>query len=259
MSKFRIALVAEGPTDQIVIQAALEAILPCDFDFVLVMLQPEPTRSQPTQQHMEGGWCGVFKWCRAAGKRCQGSLDGDPSLAGFDMLIMHVDADVADKRYSDCNNEPPSAWAALPCGAPCAMAKTSAERACPAAGASPGNACQPVLDTFMAMQEVLASWLGSTALGGKTVLCIPSKSTGTWLAAAHLSPQHALLNRAGVECDLGLESQLAQLPLKERIKKSKKDFQQHATTVTENWGQVTGICSQAQGFERRIRQVVAGS
>ena len=57
MSDLRIALVAEGPTDCIIIEAALKAVL--GQPFVLTQLQPEPTRPD-----MGGGWGGVFKWCQ---------------------------------------------------------------------------------------------------------------------------------------------------------------------------------------------------
>lgn len=52
MSNPRIALVAEGPTDFVIIEAALKAIL--QRPFVLNQLQPEPTRPE-----MGGrlGWC----------------------------------------------------------------------------------------------------------------------------------------------------------------------------------------------------------
>lgn len=43
MSELRVALIAEGPTDSVLIQAALGAILR-DRPFILTTLQPEPTR-----------------------------------------------------------------------------------------------------------------------------------------------------------------------------------------------------------------------
>ena len=67
MSELRIALVAEGPTDYEVIQAALKAILPKPF--VMVQLQPAAT-----QGIMGTGWCGVLKWCQSAHQRHSGSL-----------------------------------------------------------------------------------------------------------------------------------------------------------------------------------------
>lgn len=95
MSELRVALVAEGPTDRVVIEAALRALLPRPF--TLALLQPEPTRP-----HMGTGWCGVFKWCREFAARSPASLEADPTLPGFDLFVIHLDADVAEKSYPDC-------------------------------------------------------------------------------------------------------------------------------------------------------------
>ncbi|MHB1267957.1 MAG: hypothetical protein ACYCY2_10210 [Acidithiobacillus ferriphilus] len=94
MSDLRIALVAEGPTDLILIEAALKAILLRPF--VLNQLQPEPTRPE-----MGGGWGGVFKWCQEFRRRGAVSIEEDPTLNHFDLVIVHLDADVADKTYAD--------------------------------------------------------------------------------------------------------------------------------------------------------------
>jgi len=77
MSDLRIALVAEGPTDYVILEAALKAFL--GRDFVLIQLQPEAT-----QPEMGSGWCGVLKWCYEASKRCIGPIgpvDQDTTLA----------------------------------------------------------------------------------------------------------------------------------------------------------------------------------
>lgn|GEM_PF-6810164 len=52
MSELRIALIAEGATDLIIIEAALKAIIKPPF--ILNLLQPEATRPD-----IGGGWCGV--------------------------------------------------------------------------------------------------------------------------------------------------------------------------------------------------------
>lgn len=91
----KIALVAEGPTDLEVIQAALKAILPDPF--IMTLVQPEATQPQ-----MGGGWGGVLKWCDAAQQRHHGSLDTDPTLMSFDVLIIHVDVDVSTGEYDNC-------------------------------------------------------------------------------------------------------------------------------------------------------------
>ena len=94
MSDLRVALVAEGPTDAIVIEAALKALLPRPF--VLTQLQPEPTRPK-----LGTGWGGVLRWCLAFATRGHARFEDDPTLPGFDLFVVHVDADVAEKSYAD--------------------------------------------------------------------------------------------------------------------------------------------------------------
>ena len=226
MSELRIALVAEGPTDFEVISAALRAVLPRPF--VLTRLQPEATRPE-----MGTGWGGVLKWCHAAGQRHMGSLDSDPTLFGFDFLIIHLDADVAHKQYADCGPAVaqmvgPGGWRNIPCALP----------------------CPPASDSCAELEGVLTSWLGQATPGNKTVWCIPAQSTGTWLAAAILPAGHARL--AGAECNLALESQLANLPKAQRIKKTNVDYRRHANVVTSQWPKVKQLCEQACAFEEAV-------
>ena len=227
MSEPRIALVAEGPTDYEVINAALKAIVPDRF--TLTLLQPEPT-----QPAMGGGWGGVLKWCDAAGARHADTLDGDPTLEGFDLLVIHLDMDVAQAQYADCGLQVPAQaalkeWAALPCDMP----------------------CPPVADTCARLEVVLSSWLNPTRAGAKTVLCLPAQSSGTWLAAATLSADHALL--VGAECNVAVESRLALLPMAQRIRKAVREYRTHAGQVTVHWGRVKAHCSQAAAFEQAVK------
>lgn len=231
MSEIRIALIAEGSLDRIVIEAALKAIVPGPF--LLTLLQPEATRPR-----MGTGWSGVVKWCHATSLRHHGSLDADPILADFDVLIIHLDADVADMQYGDCGADITDFarrfnWQVLPCSMP----------------------CPPSAPTCDQLRYTVASWLGNATPGRKTVLCIPSKSAGTWLAAAALPATHPLLVNA--ECDLELENRLSRLPLAERIKKDQRDYRRHAARITNNWVQVSDLCAQARHFEQGVRRVVA--
>ena len=226
MSNLRIALVAEGPLDRIILQAALNAIIPCPF--ILTVLQPEATKPK-----MGNGWSGVLKWCDATSDRHTGTLDTDPTLIGFDLLIIHLDADVADKQYLDCGQEIANlaiskGWHVLPCSTP----------------------CPPAASTCQNLQHVIKSWLGNATIGQKTVLCIPSKSLGSWLASAALPSNHILLN--SLECNPTLEQKLEQLPLKNRIKKTQSDFRKHETLITKNWNDVKNSCTQAMLFDSSI-------
>lgn len=226
MSELRIALVAEGPTDYEVIQAALKAILPKPF--VLTQLQPEAT-----QGILGTGWCGVLKWLQAAHQRHSGSLDTDPTLVGFDLLIVHLDVDVASKQYGDCGLSiediaQKNHWGTLPCAQP----------------------CPPVSDTVNALDNVIKSWISETKSDDRTVFCLPAQSAGTWLAAAVLPSEHRLL--MGGECDLKIESQLEQLPKNQRIKKKTREYRNYAPSITAQWSQVKQICTQAEHFEQLV-------
>jgi hypothetical protein len=229
MSDLRIALVAEGPTDYVVIQAALKSLLAKPF--TMVRLQPEDPPG-----NMGTGWCGVLKWCQAAHQRHQlhhGSLDTDPTLVGFDLIIIHLDVDVASKQYGDCGGALPaiaqhSNWGSLPCKQP----------------------CPPVSDTVDLLGVVIKSWLGQVTPGDRTLFCLPAQSSDTWLAAAVLDSSHPLL--ANAECEINLESRLKQLPQAQRIKKTKTDYQKHAPHITQKWLQVKQICTQAEVFEHLV-------
>lgn len=230
MSDLRIALVAEGSTDYELIKAALRAVL--SRAFVLTLLQPEATRST-----LGSGWGGVLKWCHATSQRKHGVLETDPTLADFDLIIIHLDVDVAQQKYADCGFGVDAmakqwGWGALPCDCP----------------------CPPITATCTGLSTVLSSWLYPASAGKKTVFCLPAQSTGSWLAVAVLPPDHKLL--AAVECNAALEGHLAQLPKKDRIKKSIPAYRQHADAIRAKWGTVKQLCSQAQHFEEAVLAVL---
>jgi hypothetical protein len=229
MSDLRIALVAEGPTDYVIIEAALKAFLPQPF--ILTQLQPEATKPE-----IGGGWGGVLKWCSMASERFQGPIDQDPTLLGFDLLIIHLDVDVSTFNYADCGEHvallaQQKGWASLPCAL----------------------VCPPVDSTVQALQAVITSWLGQSSLGG-AVLCLPAQSSGTWLAAALLDAAHPLLRNT--ECDITVESRLAQLPKSQRVKKTRREYMQRAAELTNKWADVKTICSQASQFETAVLSAI---
>ncbi len=231
MSELRIALIAEGPTDYEVINAALRAIL--RQPFIITMLQPEATKPE-----FGGGWGGVLKWCYQASQSGCLSLDTYPPLSGFDLVIIHVDADVASKSYTDCGSEVAALalakqWVSLPCAVP----------------------CPPPLPTVEALEHCITGWLGSMAMGAKAALCMPSKSSGTWLAAACFSSEHTILQ--GGECDLGLENRLSTLKLNERIKKTAVQYRAKAPLVTKNWEKIKADCPIASRFETLVRSCIS--
>ena len=229
MSELRVALIAEGPTDAIIIEAALKAIL--DRPFILQTFQPEATR--PT---VGTGWCGVFKWCRAFAERGSAGLENDPILPGFDLFVVHVDADVAEKSYADGGPEVEGAARALP-ALPCT------------------RFCPPPVAAADEVRMRLVEWLGLKQVGPRTVVCVPSKAIEAWLAAGVLQNGHALLK--GLECNLQLESQLGALPLTERIRKTQREYRQREATVTSGWDRIRQTSTQADRFHLEARAAAA--
>jgi hypothetical protein len=220
----RIALVAEGITDFVVIEAALKAILP--EPFILIQLQPEATTPK-----LGGGWGGVVKWCIQYSRDGVADLSSHPLLGigGFDAIILHIDADVAAFRYEDISVVPKTSWPALPCDSPCPPPRGSVE----------------------AVQARVLSWLVMTSLGDRGIFCVPSKATEAWIAAALFGDDSKV--RRGIECLRDPEGYLANKPKGKRIKKSRKEYEAKAPLLRSQWSRVETLCSQARVFSDRVR------
>jgi hypothetical protein len=71
---FRVAVVAEGPTDKIIIQAVISSVFG-GRPFILRQLQPEESLAFGP---IGTGWGGVYRWCRQASDRAGGAIRKDP-------------------------------------------------------------------------------------------------------------------------------------------------------------------------------------
>lgn len=232
MSDLRVALVAEGPTDAIIVGAALKALLPRPF--VLTQLQPEPTRPR-----LGTGWGGVLRWCLDFAKRRHASFEDDPTLPGFDLFIVHLDADVAECSYRDISQEiadiaEQRGWPVLPNSVP----------------------CPPPTGSVDTVFRCVLSWTGLKAPGPATVLCIPSKSTDAWLVASIFNLGHPL--QTGLECNFDITGQLGVLPKAQRIKKTASSYRAHENELTRKWAVVRQRCTQAERFSTDVAAVTHG-
>ena len=111
----RIALVGEGVTDFEVLKAGIDSMLN-GRSFDLKLLQPEESlafTAAGAAGSLGGGWRGVYKWCLQAALRGDGVLSGDPLFISYDLLIIHLDADVASENSE---GDIPDLAGMLPCG-----------------------------------------------------------------------------------------------------------------------------------------------
>jgi len=223
----RLALVAEGPTDRVVIEAAISSMLD-PRPFVLNQLQPEASLAFGP---LGGGWGGVYRWCRQAAVRSGGSLDADPLFAFHDVLVIHLDADVATERYQSANiHEDPGD---LPCAQPCPPPNATTDR----------------------LRRVLLRWVGEIVLPDRTVLCTPSKSTEAWVLAA-LFPNDPAVVGGNLECLPHPDNRFGQQPIESRVYKSESDYDSHTDSLRDAWPTVTESCTEARRFSDDFRRAV---
>jgi hypothetical protein len=223
----RIALVAEGPTDRIVIQAALQAMLG-ERTFVLQQLQPEGSIAFGP---LGSGWGGVYRWCKQSAVRGGGRLSQDALLfLNHDLLLLHLDADVAGMRYRDDDSiTPDSADGVLPCEQP----------------------CPPASATTDVLRSVALSWCGERNTPGRMVFCMPSKSTEAWVVAA-LFPGDTFIRKSG-ECLPNPENRLGQQPKRNRIHKRQRDYANRAADIEREWPRIEASMTQATRFGEEFR------
>ena len=223
----RIATVVEGPADAIVLQAILRALLPDGADFVFQTLQPKGSVAFNSASfgRVGVGWVGVYRWSQQSAREGNGSVSGSSALSCHDLLIIHVDADVAGKTYASGSiQDAPSED--LPCEEP----------------------CPPPQDTTNALRAVLLNWLGERECPPRIVLCTPSKSTEAWVIAA-IWPEGNVVQRADWECRPNPEGQLAAMPKRRRLKKRPSDYQRRASELTKAWPSVSARLTEAAHFE----------
>jgi hypothetical protein len=228
----RVALVAEGVTDYEVIRAAVESMLN-GRSFDLKLLQPEESvafTGGGDAGRLGGGWRGVYKWCLQAVDRGGGMLSGDPLFVGYDLLLIHLDADVAGEDPAKDRYFPiPELDGVLPC-----------EKACP-----------PPQATTDALRLVLLSWVAENQVPDRTVFCTPSKSTEAWVMAIHF-PNDREMSRLGWECHPKPESRLGQQPLAQRFAKKHEDYLDRQVHFVSHWPQVVARLSEAARFQNEF-------
>lgn len=227
----RVALVAEGPTDGVVIEAVLRTIL-ADRPFVLKQIFPEGSHSFG---EMGAGWVGVYRWCHQSATRGKGSLSGDELVfQNYDLLLLHLDADVAGFSYADGSLNPERTDGSLPCN----------------------RQCPPPASTTNALRSVLLSWCGENSTPNRTVICMPSKSTEAWVVASLFPTDTAV--QQGIECFAEPEVRLAQQPKARRLRKKRRDYEHHANQFMAAWPRIAapGALGEANRFQSEFLAAV---
>jgi len=155
--------------------------------------------------------------------RAGGYLRDDVLYLAYDIVVLQLDADVADERYA--NGSIVETVQDLPC---------SQDYPPPAASTDP-------------LRRVLLRWAGEEEVPAKTVLCTPSKSTEAWVVVALFPDDIAV--RKGIECCPDAASRLGQQPLARRIRKRVSDYEAKAKDLCNAWPRLTASLDEARRFE----------
>jgi hypothetical protein len=215
--------VAEGITDYVVLNAAVASILG-ERPFDLKLLQPEGSVAFTGGGNaglFGGGWKGVYQWCLQATQRGGGSLSGDPLFINYDLLILHLDADVASEDPANIVQ----LAGILPCEQPCPPAHTTTDP----------------------LRKILLSWVGETHTSPNTVLCTPSKSTEAWVMAIFFPDDREMTNQ-GWECHRKPENRLGQQPKQHRFAKNHEDYKYRETEMQTCWPMIVESLTEARRF-----------
>ena len=225
----RVAVATEGPTDAIVLQAILKALLR-NGEFVFQTVQPEGSAAfdSASFDRTGAGWAGVYRWIRQAVLEGDGSVSDSSVLSNHDVLIVQVDADVAGETYANGNirNAPNDD---LPC-----------ERPCP-----------PPDSTTNALRDVILGWLGEHECPPGIVLCTPSRNIEAWVVAA-VWPDNEVLRRGHWECHPRPDRQLAALPKQRRFMKRPHDYRRRQGEIEKAWPKVSAGLTEAARFEKEL-------
>jgi hypothetical protein len=225
----RIAFVVEGPTDFIMLKTVIASLLK-GRDFVPQLLQPELSEAFKPVSGYDGGWPGVCRWCLQVAMQGRGRLSNNPLFGFHDLLILHLDADVAGANYSAGHIPDPFPHPTLPCEEPCPPPSATTDR----------------------LRTVVLRWLGEPAPPPQAVLCTPSKALETWLLVG-LFPDDEIAQIDDVECRPNPADTLAGHPLESRLvrsgRKNLEMYQKYAPIFASRWNDVTARCSEAARFE----------
>src|SRR5438876_12194878 len=111
----RIGFVVEGPTDFVILESVVSQLLGArEYEPVAI----RPLLSDAFAAVSGGGWTEVYFWCRQTAAQAGGTVRNDPLFDTFDVLVIQLDADVAEKKYSD-DQWITDAPGDLPCVRPC--------------------------------------------------------------------------------------------------------------------------------------------
>ena len=229
----RVAIAVEGSTDAVVIEAIVDTLLD-GSDFELQVLQPETSSAFGASAGGETGlgWPGVFRWCRQASMEGGGRVFSSAVFSHHDVVVVHVDADVASKTYRS-GHIPDAPRNDLPCDRP----------------------CPPASATTNELREVVLNWLGEEDCPDRLVLCTPSKTMDSWVVVA-LWPDNTVVAQGNWECHDKPAAQLSARPKGSKLSKRRTCYEGRKNDIANGWPNVASTLTEAARFRAEFLAAV---
>ena len=233
----RVGFVTEGPTDYVALQAAVQSLLG-DADFTPTLISPLVDESLAVQTG--GGWTKVYLWCRQMLTEAGGDARESNLFKQHEILVIQVDADVADKKYTDdqrITNPPQDLPLDMKCDRPCQ------------------TPCPRPREISDALRTIILGWLDETTVPPQTVVCVPSRSIESWVLVA-LFPNDPTAARVNIECRRDCEVRLRTHGLIKSGQKLIQQYRANDAAIAAGWGQVRQRCGEAERFSQEFLALV---
>ena len=240
MSKYRVGIIAEGPTDISIIEGIVKTIFPEDI-FIFNPISPSPKELEIQAKEGGFGWAGVYRVCISLTEK----LSLAEEISGrFDCVIIHIDGDVAYKKYSDIGELNPRSD-----NLPCATASDKYDEVC------------------ADLERVLYGWIDAN--NANIVPCIPYICMETWVGhwlypiywtdmieSSDEETVYGTLYRLGAPKS---EKNPRLIRIKDKkIRKCSKGYINAAVMLTGTlWNSVTERYIQAEIFDSNLKKMLA--
>lgn len=226
-----IGTVVEGPTDRLLLKAIINHVYPGKHTY----LDLQPADVGETFSGRGTGWKGVRRFCFDVWQHLSTSTFDFIADHRLDLLIIHVDADIANESDLQVGR------GELVINVP--------------------QPCPPVSPTVEKLHEVIMKWLhleDEGQLPSKIIFAIPAQDSEYWIFAA-LFPDDQLCQRVDYECSSeSLQRPAYKLTLQEygrvlrrkdgKPKKNRSRYRTILPDVVKGWEDACRICTQAQSF-----------
>ena len=238
-----IGIVSEGPTDYMVIKAAIDRITGEENRYL--SLQPEPDM----MGRYGNGWKGVWRWCKETPSINMLMQEVHPSI---DAIVIQMDGDVIRKeKEAHCLCESTVCeYKGTVFPLYCEKVK---EKQCPVD--LPCKNHEIGIDGRINHGvSILSSAIGDEDMTHISII-IPCDSTDAWVVAAYdeiddvemiADPWKNIIARKKFYHDIRVRGD----------KKNTITYASFSKTVVDRWGKVTEKCSTAKMFENEIKRIL---